>query len=125
MEVQMCLLKSSFLHRLDLYLGKKEIAELHLRESVVLKSLKVFKSFFKKYIYIYFFFDNFSNTPSLVSKLYENVIYSIGSIRLNCNLGQLSQKVLKFVFVTITLLPRLYLKLNHSYFLYIPKHSHI
>ena len=59
-----CVSKTGYLYQLDLYLGKKEKTEEILGPSVVLKVtvLKILKN-----SYCTVFFDNFFNSPSLIT----------------------------------------------------------
>ena len=60
-----CASKTGYLYQLDLHLGKKEKAEENLGPSAVLKMTECLENF-----YCTVFFDNFFNSPSLITKLY-------------------------------------------------------
>ena len=57
-----CVSKTGYLYQLDLYLGKKEKTEEILGPSVVLKVTEILKN-----SYCTVFFDNFFNSPSLIT----------------------------------------------------------
>ena len=59
-----CASKTGYLYQLDLYLGKKEKTEENLGPSVVLKMTECLEN-----SYCTVFFDNFFNSPLLITKL--------------------------------------------------------
>ena len=65
-----------YLYQLDLYLGKKEKTEENLCPSVVLKMTECLEN-----SYCTVFFDNFFNSPSLITKLYDRGLYGVGTAR--------------------------------------------
>ena len=71
-----CVSKPGYLYQLDLYLGKKEKTEKNLGPSVVLKMTECLEN-----SYCTAFFDNFFNSPSLVTKLYDRRSYGVGTAR--------------------------------------------
>ena len=73
-----CSSKSGYLYEFDLYLGKKKESEIGLGENVVLTLSEKLKG-----TYCTLFFDNFFNSPTLVSRLFERQIYSIGTVQSN------------------------------------------
>lgn len=73
-----CDSKSGYLYEFDLYLGRKESTEYGLGESVVINLINSLKG-----TYCNLFFDNFFSSPLLVKTLFDNNIYSIGTVRAN------------------------------------------
>ena len=73
-----CASTIGYLYQLELYLGKKDEVELNLGESVVLKMCKALE---KSYCTVYF--DNFFNSPLLISKLFKKGIYGVGTAQSN------------------------------------------
>ena len=71
-----CASKTGYLYQLDLYLGKKEKTEENLGPSVVLKMTECLEN-----SYCTVFFDNFFNSPSLITKLYDRGLYGVGTAR--------------------------------------------
>ena len=69
---------TGYLFHFDIYTGKKENREGRLGENVVMQ-------FFKSLVGTNFrlYFENFFTTPSLISKLKENQIYSCGTVSQN------------------------------------------
>ena len=67
-----CCSKTGYLYKFDLYLGKKEKAELGLGERVVLDLSKKLEN-----THCMLYFDNFFNFPTLVEKLFEKGIYAL------------------------------------------------
>ena len=73
-----CASTIGYLYKLELYLGKKDEAELNLGESVVSKMCKVLE---KSLCTVYF--DNFFNSPLLISNLFKKGIYGVGTAQSN------------------------------------------
>ena len=73
-----CASTTGFLYQLDLYLGKKEIIEYNLGESVVLTMSKALEQ-----TYCTMYFDNFFNSTTLIKTLFDIGIYGIGTVRSN------------------------------------------
>ena len=71
-----CASKKGYLYLLDLCLGKKEKTEENIGPSVLLKMSECLEN-----SYCTVFFDNFFNIPSLMTKLYDPGLYSIGTAR--------------------------------------------
>ena len=71
-----CASKAGYLYQLDLYLGNKEKPEENLGPSVVLKLTNCLES-----SYCTVFFDNFFNSPSLITKLYDRGLCEVGAAR--------------------------------------------
>ena len=71
-----CASKTGYLYQLDLYLGKKEKTEENLGPSVVLKMTECLEN-----SYCTVFFDNFFNSPSLITKLYDRGLCGVGATR--------------------------------------------
>ena len=67
--------KTGYLYELDLYLGKKEKAELRLGEAVVLDLLKKLEN-----TNCMLYFDNVFNFPTLVDKRFDKGIYCLGTV---------------------------------------------
>ena len=67
-----CASATGYLYQLDLYLGKKENVETNFGKGVVLKMSEVLEN-----TYCTVYFDNFFNSPLLISKLFEKGIYGI------------------------------------------------
>lgn len=73
-----CSSKTGYLYQLDLYLGKKDHVEYNLGEGVVLDMCKPLENTFCTV-----FFDNFFNSPRLISSLFKKGIYGIGTVQSN------------------------------------------
>ena len=73
-----CASTIGYLYKLELYLGKKDEAELNLGESVVSKMCKVLE---KSLCTVYF--GNFFITPLLISNLFKKGIYGVGTAQSN------------------------------------------
>ena len=73
-----CASTIGYLYKLELYLRKKGEAELNLGESVVSKMCKVLE---KSLCTVYF--DNFFNSPLLISNLFKKGIYGVGTAQSN------------------------------------------
>jgi DNA excision repair protein ERCC-6 len=71
-----CCSKTGYLYEFNIYLGKKELVEFGLGESVVLKLSDKLEN-----TYCTLFFDNFFSSPMLVAKLFDKGIYCIGTAR--------------------------------------------
>ena len=71
-----CASKAGYLYQLDLYLGKKEKTEENLSPSAVLKMTECLGN-----SYCAVFFDNFFNSPSLITKLYDRRLHGVGTAR--------------------------------------------
>ena len=74
----MCASSNVYLYEFDLYLRKKQNVEVNLGKGVVMQLSEKLKGTFCT-----LFFDNFSNSPLLTNKLFEENIYAIGTVRLN------------------------------------------
>ena len=68
--------KTGYLYEFHLYLGKKEKAELGLREAVVLDLSKKLEN-----AHCMLYFDNFFNSPTLVEKHFDRGIYCLGTVQ--------------------------------------------
>ena len=75
-----CSSKSGYLYQMDIYLGRKQTPEfnLGLGEEVVLQLTKDLE---RSFCTVYF--DNFFNSPKLIEKLFQKVIYGIGTVQVN------------------------------------------
>ena len=71
--------KSGYLYQMGIYLGRKQPPEfnLGLREEVALQLT------WSNRFALFFFFDNFFNSPKLIKKLLPKSIYGIGKVRGN------------------------------------------
>ena len=68
--------KTGYLYEFQLYLGKNELPEYGLGESVVISLSKSLKD-----THCTLYFDNYFSSPALVKELYEQGIYAIGTVR--------------------------------------------
>ena len=73
-----CASSNVYLYEFDLYLRKKQNTEVNLGKGVVMQLSEKLKGTFCT-----LFFDNFSNSPLLINKLFEENIYAIGTVRSN------------------------------------------
>ena len=71
-----CASKTGYLCQLDLYLSKKEKTEEIFGPSVVLKMTECLEN-----RYCTVFFDNFFNSPSLITKIYDRDLYGVVTAR--------------------------------------------
>ena len=73
-----CLIKSGYLHQMDIYLGRKQTLEfnLSLGEEVILQLMKDLEQSFCTV-----YFGSFFNSPKLIEKLFQKDIYGIGTVR--------------------------------------------
>lgn len=73
-----CASSNGYLYEFDLYLGRKKQMECNLGEGVILSLSEKLKG-----TYCTLYFDNFFNSPLLMSKLFERNIYAIGTVQAN------------------------------------------
>ena len=71
-----CASKTGYLYQFDFYLGKKEKTEENLGPSVVFKMIECLEN-----SYCTVFFNNFFNSPSLITKLHDRGFYGVGTAR--------------------------------------------
>ena len=76
----LCSIKSGYLYQMDIFLGRNQTPEfnLGLEEEV---ALQLTKDLERSFCTVYF--DNFFNSPKLIEKLFQKVIYGIGTVQVN------------------------------------------
>ena len=78
-----CTSKTGYLYQFDLYLDKKESREKNFGLSVVRALTECLEDTYCTFLFVFCsFFDNFFNSPSLITKLFDKALYGIDSARI-------------------------------------------